>query len=361
MGRAGRRFALAFVVALGGAALALGLTGPDEGAGEPRMRHERDAVAREASCERPDGVAAQACGRCHAEAYEQWRQDPHSIAWTDPVFQAEYSSAPSQFCADCHADAEARLGHPPEDGVDCSSCHPPDSTLEQSLERGEPPLPQGVVVCARCHQFDFPSPEHGVLGNYDPADPLQDTIQEWQGSRSGRRGETCIECHMPEARSGGPRSHRMRSIDDPRFLASSLLVDVDATRVDGGVAVEVEMRGGRVGHRVPTGDMFRRLRVEVETDDGVVQRKWLGRRFAQMPNSTDTGFALRPVLDERVAAPGTRTEDAQTVLRFELPAADASVVRWSVDLFRLPLHVAEERGLDAEVIEYPVRHGSERL
>lgn len=277
-------------------------------------------------------MPAAECGRCHPSAYAEWRAGPHRSAWTDPVFQAEYAVEPGPACVACHANASIAQGHPREDGVSCSGCHAPAGPSE---------LPRGVEMCAGCHQFDFAKLSGEGWNAYDPVDAVQETVREWE--RSPKRGQTCVDCHMPE------RSHQLRGLADGAFVRESLSVQVEARPSDEGTAVVVRLQASEIGHTMPTGDMFRRLRVQVTSDEGRAWTRWLGRRFASMPNHDETGFARRPVLDQRV------THEPST-LEFQLPPT--ARVHWSVDLFRLPPAVAQTRGLDIEDVRIPVHSGT---
>ncbi|MCA9712061.1 MAG: hypothetical protein KDK70_39865, partial [Myxococcales bacterium] len=300
MGRA--RVALAPVLlGLGAAAAVLpGVLGaraqPRPTAGTAAGTEATTEARTETRCQRARAGAAASCGACHSAIHEQWRRSAHAAAFDDPLFRAEYEPSPSTFCSDCHASGEAHHDHDPHDGVDCSSCHPPTAQAAEA---------DGVTMCTACHQFQFPADPLGHRGHYDPADPLQDTVAEWRRSRAAVRGQTCVDCHMPATPAGdGPRSHRLRDTHDPELLARALTVRARAQRAPEGVVVELRLSAGQVGHRVPTGDMFRRLRVSAWVEGRPADHRWLGRSFAQAPASDDQGFRLRPVLDDRVPAPG---------------------------------------------------------
>lgn len=285
------------------------------------------------ACLRSDGVPALECRGCHARAYAEWSAGPHRTAWTNAVFRAEYEVEPGPACVTCHANAFAEQGHPRDDGVSCGGCHVPNAP--------ESPLPDGVSMCARCHQFDFAALSGEGWNAYDPADAVQETVLEWE--HSSKNAQTCVDCHMPEG------THQLRGLGDATFVRASVDVHVDASPTDDGTRVIVVLAAADVGHDMPTGDMFRRLRVRVVGDDEQPQARWLGRRFASMPNSEDTGFALRPVLDQRLT-------HEPTSLDFLLPRTEN--VRWSVDLFRLPPAVAERRGIPIEQVRIPVHSGT---
>jgi hypothetical protein len=186
---------------------------------------------------------------------------------------------------------------------------------------------------------------------YERADAVQATVTQWRESRAGAAGRTCVDCHMPRG------THALRGLGDHAFVQSALRADAVATRRGASTSVRIDLEAADVGHRMPTGDMFRRLRVRVESEDGTVRTRWLGRRFASMPNHDEIGFALRPVLDQRLPAPAPGV--GPTRLEFELPPT--STVAWSVDLFRMPPAVAQRRGLPSESVRVPLLAGQTQV
>lgn len=306
---------------------------------------EPTAIARPApACPRSAPEDASSCRRCHSEIHDEWRGSGHAAAFDDPVFRSEHDLAPSSFCRDCHAAGQARHGHPPHDGVDCASCH--------ASAAGS----RGWRTCAPCHQFEFPATALGH-GLYDPADPLQDTIREWSRSEAAAEGRDCLDCHMPWTGEGATRhrSHHMTGAGDPALVASAVVASASARAEPDGLEVTVTLAPGDVGHRVPTGDMFRQLRVAAWSEGGAPVERWLGRIFAHMPASDDHGFRLRPVLDDRVPAPG---DGDPLQIRLLVPGAGILQARWSVELHRMPPEQARARGLPAEALRVPVAYGT---
>lgn len=361
--RAGLVAALALGgVGLAGVLVARGPADADAGAAAhaSAARDDADAPVRSSAdandCSRANGDEASECGRCHAAIHAEWRGSGHAAAFEDPVFRAEYDPAPSSFCADCHAAGRAQHGHDAHDGVDCASCHSrrEDASADANTD------PRGAQPCAACHQFMFPSTELGTHGLYDPADPLQDTVREWQRSDAARDGIGCVDCHMPWVGEGAARhrSHRLVGAGDPGLVRQAIVATATARSIAEGLEVTVTLAPGEVGHRAPTGDMFRRLRVAAWNDGTEPVEQWLGREFAQLPASDDHGFRLRPAFDDRIPAPG----DGEPVrVRLVLPGADARQARWSVELHRMPPEQARARGLDPERLRTPVAEGIARI
>lgn len=338
-------------LALGGVGL-VGWLGPWAAVEPPspkrRALAEADAPATDEACARSRPGEASTCQRCHDAIHREWRGSGHASAFDDPVFRAEHDPSPSTFCTDCHAAGRARHQHSPHDGVDCASCH----------ARPEPaPGPRGAEACAGCHQFDFPPGELGTHGVYDPADPLQDTVREWQHSDAARDGIGCVDCHMPWVDDDGVRhrSHRLSGAGDPDLVREAIVASATARRVAAGLEVTVTLAPGEVGHRVPTGDLFRRLRVAAWHEGGAPVEQWLGREFAALPASDDRGFRLRPAYDDRVPAPGS--DEPPVRVRLVLPGEPAGAARWSVELHRMPPAQAQARGLDPGALRTRVAEG----
>ncbi len=213
-------------------------------------------------------------------------------------------------------------------------------------------------MCAGCHEFNFP--EDGAhWNNYDSSDRLQATVSEWASSRAAARGETCVDCHFPSS-TDGERTHAIRDTRDPLFMRGSVRVQASARPTSEGTVLDLQLRAARVGHRVPTGDMFRRLRITARSETGTTASAWLGRRFARMPNAAETGFAMRPVLDERLAPADSSAPGKAQNVRLVLPPG-AELIRWSVDYYRLPPEAAQARGLEEAMIRVPLREGTAKM
>lgn len=230
------------------------------------------------------------CVACHADVASEWSHSLHRQAFRDPMFQAalDREQAPG-FCRTCHA-PEADPRHEPstraaDAGVACVSCHVTgtdeavlaapkpgrdDSHVPHALRR-EPEFAQ-VDACERCHEFWFPS--SGREGNELK---MQRTVAEH--ARSSFADESCQDCHMTPSRSGGAvhRGHRFAVAGQPVTLRAA--VAVDATRPEPGRVV-LELRPRLVGHAFPTGDLFRRIAVELRSADGTwTETKLLARHF----------------------------------------------------------------------------------
>lgn len=205
------------------------------------------------------------CEGCHVEVAAEWRASLHRASYTDASFKAAHAREPAAFCRECHApEADPHRLPPPalaRIGVACVTCHMPGDVVlaaprDDMFEETAPhpirrdPRFASAEACARCHEFAFP----------DGVGLMQSTIREHEGSRFAER--SCADCHMPAVSPGSRRRrHTFAASRDPEMLRRSLVV---AAWRSGATAATLRLMPGEVGHAVPTGDLFRRLRVTVE-------------------------------------------------------------------------------------------------
>jgi hypothetical protein len=272
-----------------------------------------------------DPVAANAeCARCHQEIATEWQGSLHQRAFVDETVQSQLVREPFAFCIGCHA-PESDPGEPVpaaigELGVGCVSCHVVERALyageAHAGQRARAEAPHGVLRapgfdaafgCGSCHEFAFP----GERGR----NPLlmQSTISEHQSSIHAEK--SCGDCHMPlvPSRDGGRhKSHRFEASRSEAMLKRA--VEVEAALE--GRALVVTLSPGEVGHAFPTGDMLRRLVLELEVLDaeGEVRERseqQLARHFGMRrePHGVPKRVLVR---DDRVGA-----RDAEPRIRFE--------------------------------------------
>ncbi|PRP90531.1 hypothetical protein ENSA5_64460 [Enhygromyxa salina] len=287
------------------------------------------------------------CVNCHADIAGEWSDSLHRRAFEDPMVQAAFAQErdPS-FCRSCHApEADPRREPSPREaalGVACVTCHldgHDDVVLagpeEPSRRAGPAPHPlrrtpafASPDACAGCHEFWFP---HAGRGGHKLK--MQRTVTEH--ARSDHADDSCQTCHMPPRGSGAARhlDHGFAVAGQVQVLRSA--VTVDASRPEPGRVV-LELSPGRVGHAVPTGDLFRRLSVELRSDDdgpSWSEQRVLTRHFAAM--KTEHGHVTRVERsDDRVGV-----GSGPRVVEFTLPPAlHDRPLRWELVL---------ERALDA--------------
>jgi hypothetical protein len=163
---------------------------------------------------------------------------------------------PRRFCVDCHVQGGGQRA----EGIACAACHAEPHAAAATTPAALPVSPlRDPSFCRRCHEFATPAWDGGQLQATDL--PMQSTFTEWQAYRRAGGRDSCQSCHMP----GG--DHLMRGAHDIDLLKGAL-----AVRAVRGRAGEVTftLASINVGHRFPTGDLFRHLTLEVL--DGQVWR-----------------------------------------------------------------------------------------
>lgn len=307
---------------------------PPEPLGLPRPGPlgRADAAARNAECE-----------ACHPDVAEEWRRSLHRHAFTSPDFQRSLAGEPQEFCRGCHA-PEARRGRADPEaealGVGCVTCHVPKGEVILAGDAGAVagaaahPIVRdarfaSADACAGCHEFAFP--DRRPVPEF-----MQTTIREHR--QALQRERTCVDCHMPRAREG-PRSHAFTASRDDAWLRQAVRVEARRPAPDR-VELSLALQGDAAGHAFPTGDLLRRLAVEVRsrrrqlhptTRTRYLARHWrLTQQHHGPPVRSEIG-------DDRLAPDGIWQH-----LIFALdPADEALPVRWQVRYERVLSFVNE--------------------
>lgn len=287
-----------------------------------------------------------ACAGCHSQIYDDWQGSRHRASWDNPVFLAGYIVEPKDFCVYCHAPLAAQTAevlankawylsqHPratapvparqPEphaaEGVNCVTCHWRAGSLHGPTAPADGAHPVEAApelsssdFCAGCHEFAMPEGHDGAVGF--TAEPMQQTHSEW---RAWGGGERCQDCHMPGGR------HTFRGAHDTEFLRAS--VDISADRDGDVVRFCIESVG--VGHQLPTGDLFRRFSLQVDSGSGFEEVASFGRSF-RLDADPKTGDIHKRLAADTSLLPGVPREVSVAV--------GAGAVAW-----RLQYHFASE-------------------
>lgn len=242
---------------------------------QPHGQNPQNAASANASCE-----------HCHTEIAAEWRSSLHRSAHTEPAFQRAFSREPMPFCQGCHA-PEADPNTPvPSDisiiGVACVTCHLSGGHLLAAPSEQPQNAPHSITrdarfaqaaACANCHEFNFPRPVPR------PDEPMQLTIREHQSSPFASL--SCADCHMPKV--NGHKSHSFSASRDPELIRSA--VQIQAARTSPQI-VQIHLQSGHIGHAFPTGDLFRRVRIEATAlgpDQSILARREhiLARSFGE--------------------------------------------------------------------------------
>ncbi|HYO72203.1 MAG TPA: multiheme c-type cytochrome [Archangium sp.] len=278
------------------------------------------------------------CGDCHTREQHAWTASRHARASSNPTFRVAFEAGPRAWCLTCHAPLSARQGRNAlADGVSCAACHLRGETVLSARVPSQEALSVHPVVeeprlrtagfCAQCHQFDAPvrAPLEHENRFVPSGTPLQDTLSEWRAS-SFAPETPCQGCHMREGSHAFPGGH------DAALVRSALEVEVraaDPTRV------LVTLRSRGVGHALPTGDPYRRLRLTLCADADCT--RVLGNAVFQR-SLESTARAYRLAEDTRVPPPTATTPVPARTLEIPLAAPLPPGATW-----RLVRHHADPR------------------
>jgi hypothetical protein len=247
-------------------------------------------------------LSAHDCSTCHDAIYKQWLASRHAQSFTNRIFVASFRREPLSWCVYCHAplpeQAKALAGARHirvralplvDEGVNCAVCHirngailraraPSAAALRAHRMRVVPSLATSEF-CGGCHQFNVPRP--GLPVRYT-AEPMQDTLAEW---RRTTRNKECQDCHMAGGGHAFPGGH------DVALLRNTLRVHI--TPKNDRLQIELEANGA--GHRVPTGDPFRRLQLQLLSEEQAATPLGtysFGRRFRNPPHGDKDTWVL---------------------------------------------------------------------
>jgi len=242
------------------------------------------------------------CAECHQEIYATWRRGMHSMATSDPIFEASYNQAyrytagkAKEVCLRCHAPVAVHTGdlemqNPiSREGVTCDYCHSvvsvdlkkrdnPIGIVLDGVKRGplrvatspvhkvaRSPLHQSSNFCAGCHEYVN---RNGL--------PVLSTYSEWKSSPQATEGKTCQTCHMPLTPGETVPSHLApargkinlhdisgwHSVEQVKKAAKVRILQVER-KAGEAVEIQVEVANIGSGHSIPTGTPTRRLVLEV--------------------------------------------------------------------------------------------------
>lgn len=224
------------------------------------------------------------CMDCHPGEARRWKASRHASSADNANFRTAWPEARHRdWCLECHRPDGA-------DAVTCTSCHRDHE-------------PTGTEVCATCHEFEGPR-VHGALAL--GGDLLQSTVSEWRASGAA---EGCADCHLA--------GHRFPGAHDTALLREALAIRAEPD------ALIVETTAA-LGHRVPTGDPFRRLEIALCEDPACT--RVAAQRTLGVVHAADADGFLRVVRDDRLGPPGG---EAPAVLRVPRPAGATA---WRVRL-----------------------------
>jgi len=300
---------------------------------------------------RTDNISARNCRTCHENVYRDWAGTRHAQAWTNPVFREGFLVESQDRCIYCHAPLRKQFleiksgkkGILVHEGVTCTACHVRDSRIYASDSSGtefHPWLQDKTLAspkfCAGCHQFDFNQTINGHA--FLVPEVVQNTYQEWLNYRARGGQGTCQSCHMPGGR------HLFAGAHSAETLRKAISIAVSKSSH----GYEFKIRSHAVGHRIPTGDLFRHLTLDVARPAGRYETVAVIGRVYGISVDSKTGEVRQSLLKDTSMDP-FETRDVK--------------VNWKGPLrFRLVYHFASPRGeldsrLDPSLLQTVVASG----
>lgn len=290
-----------------------------------------------------DWRSAESCGECHTEQYASWSQSRHRVAHSNDIYVAGLMAEPQRFCVNCHspfpqqgAEVLANLdwyrSHDPRtglsrmnrtrapephssEGITCAACHVRSGEVLSAFVSGAAPHKSREVaaigtgeLCGSCHQFRMPHNADGTLTFTET--PMQDTFAEYTAWRDQGGAKTCQDCHMP----GG--DHVFRGAHDREWLRQSVTVSVDRRQTDTAFTI----RSVGVGHGLPSGDLFRRLTLQVSRGGAFETVHTMGHAW-KVSIDPSTGSSVKERVGNTSLQPGEPrvvTVPSSTELRWRL-------------------------------------------
>jgi hypothetical protein len=316
-------------------------------------------------------LSARECGSCHVAIFREWQQSVHAQAWVDPQFQAEIRKVPgtSWLCVNCHtplrnqidslvvglAGGDVGLPHRSanlefdpalrQEAIGCASCHVRNGAVEGPFRDTKAPHAvrynaefRSPAVCLHCHQAVQAYPGKNFICTFRTGD-------EWHAGTDAARRRTCQDCHMPAEMRAVAAGGQVRRTGLHGWIGSHLrkgrepepaLWDSLAARLPPGVALRpdpvprtapgtearwrVRVVNANAGHRLPTGDPEREVRVELAAlsaaGDTLARSDWVvAQKYQWDP-------VVQKLSDNRLAPGGQIT----ATLRFRMPAGPYRLV-----------------------------------
>ena len=251
----------------------------------------------------------EACGTCHQQQYQDWKQSLHHKAMGPSVLGQLLDmelDAPvlSITCQRCHAPLAEQIPYLEkgkknpvfmegfrEQGLVCAACHvrnhehfgpPPRKPKAEGAPQGGGPHGgftvkteyESPAFCASCHDFKPGGGMHGKL--------VQETAEEWRRTPFAAEGKTCQSCHMPD------RRHLWKGIHDPEMVRSAVSISAECDGKVDSIIGFLSLTNVGAGHRFPT---YTEPQVKLIFEQ-------LDAKGKPIPGTHDEGIIARKVTEE---------------------------------------------------------------
>ncbi len=251
-------------------------------AGDPFLNSYfvREAMAPLVTHAKSEDLSAESCAGCHHQEFHDWSKSRHRVSYTNQNFFEGYVREKQDRCLHCHAPLKEqfqeikkspilKISH---EGVNCVACHVRDGKVAGSIFHGgeKSDFIKSPKFCAGCHEFDINAVTDGQI--HLTQVNAQNTYSQWKEYQKAGGDKTCQQCHMPEGRHLFQGAHAK--------LISPLKVSSPSRGI-----LKIELIN--IGHHYPSGDVFRRLTLEVK-----VNGKFFVLRSFHRKYSRDESFRL---------------------------------------------------------------------
>jgi len=182
-----------------------------------------------------------------------------------------------------------------EEGVNCAVCHvrngkiytgknPSQLLRIRALLLGRHGLEVDSTLsspdlCAGCHEFTFPSSYDPVVGYH--SQPMQGTVSQFYSvtkemiKQDAQPVRSCVFCHF------GENQHGSSHLTDPEKFSglfeisfqfvnanASSFGNIEKSNANHKTLLIVKIKMPRIGHHLPTGDLFRQIRIRAYHKNG---------------------------------------------------------------------------------------------
>jgi len=192
------------------------------------------------------------------------------------------------------------------------------------------PLPwQRAPKSASCHEFGFlAAPGKYGKPRFESKALQQKTWSEWHKSSAGKAKQPCQSCHM-----GGVAADHTMPGHTAEMLQQAVKMEVSLHKSGQDWDVALKLQADKVGHAVPTSELFRRLEwCAFDAAGAAVAREAFGRTWDSVVQRDAQHGAFRT----RMLQTDTRVLPAPAPPQVHKLVIDAALlpVRWQLDWVR---------------------------
>ncbi|PJZ28331.1 multiheme c-type cytochrome [Leptospira kmetyi] len=282
--------------------------------------------------------SSSSCQPCHKNIYENWQKSMHRQSFTNIFYQESHAKEPMSWCLNCHAplltngedEKNTKKRMLKEEGVSCIVCHVREGKiLTSQIPNGnslvhnysEAPVMARSEFCASCHQFNFPTNEslnalRAREFKYSNL-PMQNTYNEWESSGwSGKKN--CQSCHLFQKTK---RSHSFPGGHDLEYLSSAFDVKL---RRDSERQFTLTVSLKRTGHSLPTGDLFRALRIQILSDENRLIHEWILKKEYVSNLDKKPDASPKSLINDFVFLP-QKNKKADSIKQFHFTASKKAI------------------------------------